>query len=118
MPLIVRNWQTSANETQGLLEQYLPTTVVGNPLFIEPTGANATLDVFNVTARVATDVEFRCVDQATAWSATTHELFESVWFYQFNRSYQTPGFSPNYPVCEAPVSAAYPNGDPSAEYFK
>ncbi|CCM03281.1 uncharacterized protein FIBRA_05409 [Fibroporia radiculosa] len=111
-------YPTSTNLTEALEAQYLPITVANNPLFILPTGPNATLDVFNVTARAATDVEFRCLDQATAWSAIQHDLFESIWFYQFNRSYQTPGFSPNYPVCEAPITADYPYGDPELEYFK
>lgn len=74
--------------------------------------------MFNVTARVTTDIEFRCLDQATAYYAIQHNLFQSVWFYEFNRSYQTPGFDPNYPVCDAPVSEEYPYGDPSQEYFK
>lgn len=38
-------------------------------LFTEPNGANATLNVFNTTALVATDSEFRCLDEATAYSA-------------------------------------------------
>ncbi|PCH35223.1 carboxylesterase from carbohydrate esterase [Wolfiporia cocos MD-104 SS10] len=111
-------YPTSANLTQGIIEQDLPTSVVGNPLFTPPTGPNATLDVFNVTARVATDMEFRCLDQATAYSAIEHDLFESVWFYQFNRTYQPTGYSPNYPVCNAPIDATHPYGDPSQEYFK
>ena len=100
------------------MAQDLPTSVVGDPLFPIPTGTNATYDVFNVTARVTTDVEFRCLDQATAYYAIQHNLFQSIWFYEFNRSYQTPGFDPNYPVCDAPISEGYPYGDPSQEYFK
>ncbi|KZT69948.1 carboxylesterase from carbohydrate esterase [Daedalea quercina L-15889] len=112
-------YTNTTNLTAALEAQYLPTGVANNYLFEPyPAGPNATLDIFNVTARAATDVEFRCLDQATAWSGVTHDLFESVWYYQFNRSYQTPGFSPNYPVCEAPVTAEYPYGDPSQEYFK
>ncbi|PCH35219.1 carboxylesterase from carbohydrate esterase [Wolfiporia cocos MD-104 SS10] len=111
-------YPTTDNLTQALQNQYLPTSVVGNPLFTPPTGPNATLDVFNVTARVATDMEFRCLDQATAYSAIQHDLFESVWFYQFNRSYQPTSFDPNYPVCDAPIDATHPYGDPSQEYFK
>ncbi|PCH35222.1 alpha/beta-hydrolase [Wolfiporia cocos MD-104 SS10] len=111
-------YPTSGNLTAGLLEQELPIDVVNNTLFVPPTGENATLDVFNVTARVATDMEFRCLDQATAYSAVQHDLFESIWFYQFNRSYQDPAVDPNYPVCDAPVDATHPYGDPSRGYFK
>ncbi|KAI8969416.1 carboxylesterase from carbohydrate esterase [Trametes punicea] len=108
----------SANLTAGLIGASLNTSVVDNPLFPEPTGPNVTLNVFNVTARVTTDVEFRCLDQATAFSGVSHNLFKSVWFYEFNRSYQTPGFDPNYPVCEAPITPEHPLGDTSQEYFK
>ncbi|KAH9947522.1 carboxylesterase from carbohydrate esterase [Amylocystis lapponica] len=104
-------YPTSDNITAGLRAQDLPTKVANSSLFVQPTGANATLDVFNVTARIATDIEFRCLDQATAWSA-------SIWFYQFNRSYQLANYSLNDPTCQAPVSPAYPYGDPSQEYFK
>ena len=118
----------------------LNTTVVNNPLFPEPSGPNVTTDVFNVTAGVTTDIEFRCLDQATAFSGVAHDLFKSVWFYEFNRSYQTTGYSPNvsptsddyrlpltvltpcgtgqFPTCEAPITAEHPLGDTSAEYFK
>ncbi|KAI0642658.1 carboxylesterase from carbohydrate esterase [Trametes meyenii] len=108
----------SSNLTAGLLGASLNTTVVNNPLFPEPTGTNATLNVFNVTARVATDTEFRCLDQATAFSGVQHNLFKSVWFYEFNRSYQPSVFDPNFPVCEAPVTPEHPLGDTSKEYFK
>ena len=42
-----------------------------NPLsvFPEPNGPNATLNVFNETALVSTDSQFRCLDEATAYSA-------------------------------------------------
>ncbi|OCH86808.1 carboxylesterase from carbohydrate esterase [Obba rivulosa] len=112
-------YPTSDNVTAGLLGAFLPLTVENNSLFPVPTGPNATLDVFNLTARVTTDIEFRCLDQATAISAVKHNLLKSVWFYEFNRSYQTsPGFDPNFPVCDAPVDAEHPFGDPSKEYFK
>lgn len=74
--------------------------------------------MFNVTARAATDVFFRCLDQATAFSAVQHNTFESLWFYEFNRSYQLPNFDPNAPHCDAPIDDAHPHGDPSKEYFK
>ncbi|OBZ67858.1 Cholinesterase [Grifola frondosa] len=111
-------YPTSSNLTAGVLGAFLPTSIVNNSLFPEPTGSNSTLDVFNVTARATTDVEFRCLDQATAYSAVNHNLLKSVWFYEFNRSYQTPGFDPNFPVCEAPIDPSHPLGDPSQEYFK
>ncbi|KAL6306366.1 carboxylesterase from carbohydrate esterase [Sparassis latifolia] len=97
-------YPTNGNLTAGLIAQDLSTTVVNNSLFAPLTGPNTALDVFNVTARVGTDVEFRCLDQATAWSGLQHNLFET--------------YSPNYPVCNAPVNATHPYGDPSQKYFK
>ncbi|KAI0760186.1 carboxylesterase from carbohydrate esterase [Fomes fomentarius] len=108
----------NSNLTQGVLDAFLNTTVVDNPLFPEPSGPNITTNVFNVTSRVNTDIQFRCLDQATALSGIAHNLFKSVYFYEFNRSYQTPGFSPNFPTCEAPITDDDPFGDPSQEYFK
>ncbi|KAI0262433.1 alpha/beta-hydrolase [Gloeopeniophorella convolvens] len=92
--------------------------VVSSGLFPVPAGPNATLNVFNVTARITTDIEFRCLDQAAALSALNHNVFPKIWMYQFERSYQTPGFDPNAPICDAPITATHPFGDPSQEYFK
>ncbi len=83
-----------------------------------PNGPNKTLDVFNVTARVSTDLQFRCVDEATAYAATLRGLFDPLYYYEFNRGYQIPYWSPNPPTCEAPISPGFPYGDPSKEYFK
>ena len=88
-------------------------------LFPIPQGKNASLNVYNASSLLYTDLEFRCLDEATAYSAIKNDVYESVYFYQFNRSYQTaPNFDPNYPVCDAPVQEGFPNGNPSAEYFK
>ncbi|KAK5108025.1 hypothetical protein LTR62_008860 [Meristemomyces frigidus] len=62
-------------------------------IFPEPDGTNRTLNV-------------------------THNVFQEVYFYEFNRSYQLSGYSPNYPVCNAPPTPSHPYGDPSLEYFK
>lgn len=87
-------------------------------VFPEPNGANTTLDIFNTSALIATDSEFRCLDEATAYSAVQHDVFSEVYFYEFNRSYQLSFYSPNPPVCQAPIEPGYPYGNPSAEYFK
>lgn len=93
--------------------------VVESGLFPVPAGSNDTLNVFNVTARVATDTIFRCAEQASAYSGELNKVFApNQYFYEFNRSYQTPNWNPNPPVCQAPISDEFPNGDPSKEYFK
>ncbi|CAL1710040.1 unnamed protein product [Somion occarium] len=109
---------TTDNVTQALAAQGLPLSAANNPLSPVPTGPDALANAFNVTARVTTDVEFRCLDQATAFSGVKHNLFKSIWFYEFNRSYQTPGFDPNFPNCEAPIDDTHPLGDTTKEYYK
>lgn len=96
----------------------LTAKAMSSGLFPQPNTGNLTLDIFNVTARIATDVEFRCLDQATIFSAIKHGVFSDVFYYEFDRSYQTPGFNPNAPVCQPPITATHPNGDPSLPYFK
>ncbi|KZT58011.1 alpha/beta-hydrolase [Calocera cornea HHB12733] len=92
-------------------------SILSTGLFPVPRGSNSTLDVFNATARMATDTTFRCLSEATATSALNHSLFKSLWYYQFERSYQLNWWSPNFPVCTPPVTAQFPFGDPSQEYF-
>ncbi|KAN0105826.1 cholinesterase [Hyaloscypha variabilis] len=94
--------------------------VSANPiLFPQPKSTNTSLDVFNVTSRVATDSIFRCIDQATAYASVLNNIFTpNQYFYEFNRSYQTTTWDPNPPVCDAPRTPSHPNGDPEGEYFK
>ncbi|KAJ6468228.1 cholinesterase [Mycena sanguinolenta] len=94
----------------------LTTTILGSGLFPQPSTGNETLDTFNVTARVATDGEFVCLDQATAHSASLHKVFKSVWTYQFDRSYG--GYEPIPGICDPPITATHPFGDPSLPYFQ
>ncbi|KAK7682729.1 hypothetical protein QCA50_014112 [Cerrena zonata] len=108
----------NGNVSQALAAAGLPQNVTGSTLFPVPTDSDPISNAFNVTSRVTTNVEFRCLDQATAFSAVKHNLLKSVWFYEFNRSYQTPGFSPNFPRCEAPIDDAHPFGDTNKEYYK
>ncbi|KAI1121563.1 cholinesterase [Nemania abortiva] len=86
-------------------------------LFPVPQIANKTLALFNMTARLATDGIFRCVDQATVYTGLLNGRFGHVYYYEFNRTYQLTGY-PQLDVCEPPKSSSYPFGDPSGEYFK
>lgn len=105
------------NIQQSLNQSGLPSSGP-NSLFPIPSTSNKTLDIFNTTARVATDGMFRCIDQATAYSGFNNRIFPNVFYYEFNRTYQMPDWSPNSPTCEAPISSEYPHGDPNQEYFK
>ncbi|KAH8809183.1 Alpha/Beta hydrolase protein [Xylogone sp. PMI_703] len=114
-------YPTTTDLSSAISAQSFPAnTIISSGEFPEPVGQNATLDVFNVTARVATDAEFRCLDQATAYAGVVNGLFKpDVYFYEFNRSYQTaPSYDPNAPVCDAPITPSHPYGNPDLEYFK
>ncbi|KAJ5208777.1 hypothetical protein N7449_003156 [Penicillium cf. viridicatum] len=101
-----------------LNESGLPDSIAPSQLFPVPSTANATLDIFNTSSRIATDGMFRCIDEATAHTASRTHIFPDIFYYEFNRSYQMPGWSPNAPVCNAPITDEFPNGDPRQEYFK
>ncbi|KAJ5740457.1 hypothetical protein N7493_000329 [Penicillium malachiteum] len=96
----------------------LPYIELLSSLFPIPSGANHTLDIFNTTARISTDGVFRCIDQATAYAGSKNNIFPKIYFYEFNRTYQMTDYSPNPPLCQAPVTADFPYGDPNLEYFK
>lgn len=85
-------------------------------LYPIPDGANASLQLYNASSAIATDTEFRCLDEATAYSAVKNGVWPKAYVFTFNRTYG--GYDPNPPVCEAPPTAEYPFGDPNAEYFK
>ena len=87
------------------------------PLGDGPVPSNMTLDVFNTTTRIYTDNSFRCTSQAIAYGGVKSGRIPDVWFYEFNRSYQDPGYD-MWHVCQPPVTATHPYGDPSEEYFK
>ncbi|KAK3357600.1 Alpha/Beta hydrolase protein [Lasiosphaeria hispida] len=86
-------------------------------LFPLPTSGNTTLDLYNASTRLATDGIFRCVDQATVLTGVTNGRLSPVFYYEFDRTYQTTGW-PQSSVCEPPKTAAHPHGDPSLPYFK
>lgn len=87
------------------------------PLGNGPVPANQTLDVFNTTTRIYTDFTFRCVSQAIAFDGAVSGSFPTVWFFEFNRTYQDPSYD-YYDVCQPPKTEQHPYGDPSMEYFK
>ncbi|EGO26061.1 hypothetical protein SERLADRAFT_435908 [Serpula lacrymans var. lacrymans S7.9] len=90
--------------------------IMSSGLFPVPFSDNYTLDVFNVTSHVATDGEFRCLDQATVLASAKKKIFESTWTYQFDKSYG--GYEPFPEVCDPPVTPDYPYGDPNLPYFR
>ncbi|KAI1376724.1 alpha/beta-hydrolase [Hypoxylon crocopeplum] len=109
------SYPTTANQTAYLASQGFD--VPPADLFPVPSLANQTLALFNMSTHLATDGIFRCIDQATVYAGLENGRFHPVYFYEFNRTYQTTGW-PKLDVCEPPKTASHPYGDPSAEYFK
>lgn len=77
---------------------------------------NQSLDLFNMTARYATDGMFRCIDEATVVAGLDSGLWHNVYYYEMERSYQLYSW-PDYDVCRPPITASHPYGDPSKPYF-
>lgn len=80
------------------------------------TTGNETFQVLNVTSRIVTDANMRCDSQAVAYAGAKNKVFPAVYAYQFNRTYQSKGYS-NF-ACNAPPTATKPLGDPDQEYLK
>ncbi|KAK0828064.1 hypothetical protein LTR73_005017 [Friedmanniomyces endolithicus] len=88
------------------------------PLGTGPTLNNTALNqLFNTTVRISTDSGFHCSDEYTALAAAQTGVWPHVWYGEFNRTYQEPGYNMNN-VCQAPVTPSHPYGDPELEYFK
>ncbi|KAL5115836.1 hypothetical protein ACEQ8H_006238 [Pleosporales sp. CAS-2024a] len=87
-----------SNHAQGLQEALginaaNAQRVIDSGLFPLVNTGNLTLDSFNVSARIATDKTFRCIDQATVAAGTTSNAFQKAYFYQLDRSLD--GYDPN-----------------------
>ncbi|KAF2197212.1 alpha/beta-hydrolase [Delitschia confertaspora ATCC 74209] len=67
--------------------------IISSNLFPLPSTGNLTLDSFNVSARIATDKTFRCIDQATVYAGSETRAFERAYYYQFDRTIN--GYDPN-----------------------
>jgi hypothetical protein len=90
-------------------------SIIDSKLFPYYDTGNVTLDSFNVSQRVATDLQFRCIDQATVYAATKSGAFPVSYYYQMQRA--IGGYDPNN-LGGPPVTPGYPNGNPELPYFK
>ncbi|KAG8623223.1 hypothetical protein KVT40_008199 [Elsinoe batatas] len=91
-------------------------SIIDSGLFPYYDTGNVTLDSFNVTARVATDKQFRCIDQATVYAGVTSGAFQDSWFYELERS--KAGYNPNNVDGSGPVEPGFPYGNPNKPYFR
>lgn len=113
------SFSKSSNASQTLTDQgYNAAEILASNKFPVVQSSNATLDIFNLTSRVATDAQFRCLTQSTAFSAASRSVFPAVYSYEIDRGYQISEWSPNPPTCEAPITPSHPFGDPDAPFYK
>jgi hypothetical protein len=113
---LTNNTNISAVLTSG---SYPVDAILSSPtLFPIPPATNTTMSIFNLTSRVATDFQFRCYGQSTAWTAAKNKIFQKVYSYEFDRSFQLATYSPNPPTCEAPIEPGRPLGNPNSPYYK
>lgn len=66
--------------------------VVDSGLFPFYDTGNLTLDTFNVSQRVSTDLQFRCIDEATTYAASVSKVFPRSYYYTIDRTYE--GYDP------------------------
>jgi carboxylesterase type B len=90
-------------------------SIIDSGLFPLFNTGNITLDSFNVSQRVATDNQFRCIDQATMYAGSKSGAFRSSFYYQMQRTIN--GYDPNN-LGGPPASPGYPNGNPNLPYFR
>lgn len=112
VPFISYTTNVTTDDTDWLTTQALPYP----PRDVYPlqNTTNATLAVDRMAGRVATDGIFRCVDQATVYAGLqSGVLGDHVYYYEFDRSYQTHGW-PNLNLCEPPPTTDHPDGDPES----
>lgn len=84
-------------EVQGIaaslsISQAQAQRVIDSGLFPYYDSGNLTLDTFNVSQRVATDLQFRCIDEATVYAASVSGAFPKAYYYNIDRTYE--GYDP------------------------
>jgi hypothetical protein len=110
-----------SSEVQGIkaslgISQAYAQSVIDSGLFPYYDTGNVTADSFNVSQRISTDIQFRCIDQASAYAGATTGAFKAAWYYQNDRT-AAPGYDPNG-LGGAPVVPGYPLGDPELPYYR
>lgn len=109
---------TTTNATEYLeANGYNISQATLDELFPLPNGTNQTLNVYDVAARIATDMMFRCDAEATAYAGLESGKYTSVYAFEFERSYQLT-YWPGTDVCQPPVTASHPYGDPTLPYAR
>lgn len=86
-----------SNEVQGIaaslsISQAQAQRVIDSGLFPYYNTGNLTLDTFNVSQRVSTDLQFRCIDEATVYASSVSGAFPVSYYYNIDRTYE--GYDP------------------------
>jgi len=108
-------YAAKALKRYNLSPSFLPSILPQAP-FAMAANSSSPAQILNVTLAVSTDGEFGCFDQAKAYAGAKHGAFKAVWAYEFNRTYQTSGYTRAW--CVPPKSASHPLGDLDGEYYK
>ncbi|KAF3763960.1 acetylcholinesterase precursor [Cryphonectria parasitica EP155] len=88
---------TTTSEAEGIaysldISQDQAQRVIDSGLFPYYDSGNLTLDTFNVSQRVSTDLQFRCIDEATVFAAATSGAVPVAYYYNIDRTYE--GYDP------------------------
>ncbi|KAK5690139.1 hypothetical protein LTR17_026038 [Elasticomyces elasticus] len=97
------------------ISEYYAQSIIDSGLFPYYDTGNKTLDSFNVSQRVATNTQFRCIDEATVYAGAVSGAFERAYYYQSQRTEY--GYDPNN-LGGPPVTPGYPYGNPNLPYFR
>jgi hypothetical protein len=100
------------------ISYYYANQVINSGLFPSQNSGNITADSFNVSQRVATDLGFRCIDQATVYAGYASGAFPAAYAYNSDRGFAEDAYNPNNVNDAGVVDAGHPNGDPNTPYYK
>lgn len=101
-----------ANDLASNLTAYTNTTSLASALPDSSTNISTSQiadDIFNITNHYATLGIFSCDAHALALAGSLNTHFNQTYLYQMNRAFN---YYPNTPICNAPITAGYPNGNP------
>lgn len=94
--------------------------ILNSGIFPQYQTGNLSLDAFNVSQRVITDVGFRCINEAIVYAGSQSGVFLAAYYYTFERT--NGGYDPNglgeTGLSAGPVTPGYPYGNPNLPYFR
>ncbi|KAL4897765.1 Alpha/Beta hydrolase protein [Aspergillus ambiguus] len=90
-------------------------SIIDSGLFPSDESGNVTLDSFDIAQRVATDLYFRCVNQAAMFAGVASGVFQPSFYYQIETT--TADYYPEHQGAHAATSE-FPHGDADLPYFR